>query len=529
MNYFIIGCAFIFCLPITLLEAKSRSSAPNKTFSPEERKIKSLYSTLDPHSIAQLLAFHELYPESEEGDKALKRAWELLCGSQIPQHTAPLMLPKPELQGIIALVNRHPFESPVKLNEEQLTLVENIGKRLANRSLKGAHIWTCEALKSLSSEEIDLSRALLLEQFEVSENNLSQFKESIRQYEASLDLMALQILARLSKTPSDEEKLKEMNRLIFHEMQFRFPPHSIYAKDVDLYTFLPSVIDNRRGVCLGVSILYLCLGQRLNLPLEIITPPGHIYVRYRTSDQILNIETTARGIHLPSELYLGINTRQLKQRSIKEVVGMAFFNQASVTWTKGDFQTTVALYEKARPYLEEDPLLKMLLGFNYLFVGKKKEGVALLKEVKGITFTESVSPESLPEDYLEGKINAEGIKAVFMPVDESRESIIAKQKEIQKILKRYPQYRGGLFHLAITWLQLGRSSEAMDVLTQYHRLDPNNATVEYYLALIAAQRLNYPMAWTHLKKTEALVLERNHYPRALADLREQFVRVCPEP
>lgn len=520
----------LLSLCLTLLAPlAAKSPPPAKTLSPEERKIKSLYSTLDPHSIAQLLAFHELYPESAEGERALQRAWQLLCGSTIPQHTASLMLPKPELQGIIALVNRHPLESVVKLTEEQLSLVENIGRRLANRSLKGAHIWTQEALKALPHEEIDLSRALLIEQFTIDGQNLPEFKEQVRQYEASLDLMALQILARLPDTPSDEQKLKEMNRLIFHEMQFRFPPHSIYAKDVDLYTFLPSVIDNRRGVCLGVSILYLCLGQRLDLPLEIITPPGHIYVRYRSHDQILNIETTARGIHIPSEMYLGINTRQLRQRSLREVIGMAFVNQASVMWTKGDFETTVALYEKARPYLQEDPLLKMLLGFNYLFVGRKREGAALLKEIEGMTFQESVSPETLPKDYLDGKINAEGIKAVFMPVDATRESILAKQKEIQKILKRYPQYRGGLFQLATTWLQLNRGSEAMEVLLRYHELDSDNATVEYYLTLLAAQRMNYPMAWTHLKKTEALVLERNHYPRALADLREQLTRVCPEP
>ena len=77
---------------------------------------------------------------------------------------------------------------------------------------------------------------------------------------------------------------------------FRFPPHSLYAKDIDVYTFLPSVLDSRRGVCLGVSILYLCLAQRLDLPLEAMTPPGHIYVRY---GEDLNIETTARGIDVP--------------------------------------------------------------------------------------------------------------------------------------------------------------------------------------------------------------------------------------
>lgn len=169
----------------------------------------------------------------------------------------------------------------------------------------------------------------------------------------------------------------------------------------------------------------------------------------------------------------------------------------------------------------------MLLGFNYLFTGQKQKGVSLLKSVKGITFEDSISPETLPDDYLNGRVDEEGIKAVFMPVDESRDSILAKQKEIEAILAKYPRYRAGLMHLATTWLQLSRSSEAMEILQKYHRLDPHNATVEYYLAAIATQRMDYKTAWHHLKNTEALVLSRNHYPQALSDLREHLTQVCP--
>ena len=487
--------------------------------------LKSLYNTLDPLSISQHLAFYELYPETPEGKAALKRAWELLGGGTIPSHLAHALLPHFELQGMIALVNRQPFDPPVKLTEDQLNLINKMASRLSNRSLKGAHIWSKEEVLALPIEEIDLARGLLIDQFEGSPN----LNDEVRQYEASLDLMALQILARLPTHVTDVEKIRAINQFVFHEMQFRFPPHSIYAKDIDLYTFLPSVIDSRQGVCLGVSILYLSLGQRLGLPLEIITPPGHIYVRYRKGDQIINIETTARGIHLPSDVYLGIDTRKLQQRTMKETIGLAFLNQASVSWTNRDHATTVALYEKALPYLKDDPLLKMFLGINYLSIGKTKQGVNLLKEVKGITLDEAVSAESIPEDYLNGKIDIEGINAVFMPVDETRESIIKKQKELEKITARYPSYRAGLFQLAITWLQLGRGSEALEILQRYHRLDPNNATVEYYLSIIAAGRLDYQLAWTHLQRTETLVHARNHQPKALLSLRDQLRRTCPEP
>jgi tetratricopeptide (TPR) repeat protein len=490
-----------------------------------ESSLKSLFNSLDPFSVSQHLAFYELYSETNEGKASLKRAWRLLSGGSISEEESATTLPVVDIQAIISLVTRQSFDATVSLNQEQLDLIAKISERLSNRKLKGHRVWTEEEVLQLPSEEVDLAHGLLIFQF----SEATDPKMEIRQYEASLDLMALQIAARLPANATHEDKIREINRFIFQEMQFRFPPHSLYANDIDLYTFLPTVLDSRQGVCLGVSILYLSLAQRLDLPLEIITPPGHIYVRYNNGRKIINIETTARGIDLPSEIYLGINTRRLQQRTMKEVIGMAFFNQASVFWSKQDYVKTVALYEKALPFLPDDPLLKMFMGINYLFIGRNNDGIKLLREIRHLTFDEAVSPETIPDDYLSGKIDAEGIKAVFLSVDETRESIVKKQKELEQILKRYPNYRAGKLHLATTWLQLGRTSEAKEILEGYHKLDPHHATVEYYLAVLCIERLDYNQSWNYLKQAESLAHARGHRPKALRSVRENLRRSCPEP
>jgi hypothetical protein len=519
----------LIALAPALLPAKKKIPFEDKRpYDPKhatELSLKTLYNTLDPLSIPQHLAFYELYPETEEGKNALQAAWELLNGGTLALDATDIPLPSLDLQGIISLITRQSFDPPVKLNDEQLSLLDTIASGLANRKLSGSKVWTKEEVLALPPEEIDVSRGLLIDQFSGTANA----RVEIRQYESSIDLMALQIRAHLPLNPTHEDKIREINRFIFQEMQFRFPPHALVAKEIDLYTFLPSVLDSRQGVCLGVSILYLALSQRLDLPLEVITPPGHIYVRYSTPQKTINIETTARGVNMPSEAYLGINTRKLQLRTIKEVIGMAFINQAAVTWANGDHPTTVALYEKALPYLPNDPLLKMFLGLNYLFVNKENLGLKLLREVQGIIFDDAISPETLPDDYLRGKVDTAGIQAVFMPVNETRASIIKKQKELEAILKKYPSYRMGILQLATTWLQLGRTGEAQEILERYHKLDPNHAIVEYYLAIISAQRLDYNLAWRHLNNAEKLTAARNHHPKALTSLREQLRRFCPEP
>ncbi len=484
----------------------------------------SIYRTLDPTSIAENLAFYELYPETEEGKKALETAWILLFGSKAPPLEV-VELPHIDVHDIISLITKEETPATTMMTEGQLCLFEKAAYRLKNRQLKGYSAWSKEEVLSLPSDEIDLGRALLLYQFQNDEDA----KKKIRSYEATLDLMALQILARIKEKASIEDMIAQINHFIFYDMRFRFPPHSIHIKDIDLYTYLPSVIDSRLGVCLGVSTLYLCLAQRIGLDLDIITPPGHIYICYDMDGKLINIETTARGINLPTDTYLGINTAKLKKRNMKEVVGMAFFNQAPIFSRKEDFQSAIELYQRALEYMPDDPLVKMLLGINYLFIGNKKAGETLMKEVRGLTFEGEVTPETIPEDYLSGRTDAKGIKMIFMPVDETRESIIKKQQELKIHLKKYPKFRAGILQLAITYLQLGRSQEGYDVLMKYHAIDPNNPMVEYYLSMICLQRLDYMQAWSFYQNAEAIVTQAHHHPKALKGLKATLQRSCPNP
>ncbi len=492
---------------------------------PSDKELDTIYHSLEPTSISKQFAFYHLYPETRQGQKALLTAWKLLS-SAYPNGKpieGNLQLPDLDFDPLIRLVNQQPHAPKSKLHPEQLALIQDLAKPLPNRKYKGHHIWSREELRKLPSQEIDLARALLLEQYE----SPKEHKLEIDTYEATLDLMALQVLARLPKNATDEQKIREISNLIFYEKGYRFPPHSLHVKDIDLYTFLPSVLDNHEGVCLGVSILYLCLAQRLDLPLEIITPPGHIYVRYQKDDKLINIETTARGIHVENEAYLGINTRSLNVRTMREVVGMAAFNQASVFWQRDEYEEAIKRYRQAGVYMNDDPLVKMFLAINLLMTGEKTEAAALLKSISGKPFPWAVSKETMPEDYLKGRVDIEGLKAIYSRVDESRSSILAKRKDLHKALKRCPRFRDGWFHLAITYLQLGRGKEGLECLQAYHALDSQNPTVEYYIASLSLERMDLRSAAKHYEICRKITKAINHDPQALKSLRRTLRRVYP--
>jgi tetratricopeptide (TPR) repeat protein len=468
-------------------------------------QVHTLYNTIDPKSVAEALAFYELYPEADQGKKALARAATLL---QAPEEC---------IIALISQINRF-HDSGKEPKEEEILLIENMASHLPNRMLKGYHVKSEEEIIALPTEEIDLGKALILSQMDGKESAEIQ----ARAYSALLDLMALQILARLSKDASNLEKIQEMNRFIFDQMHFKFPPHSVYTENIDLYTFLPSVMDNHLGVCLGVTALYLAIAQRINLPLEIITPPGHIFVRCKMGENMVNVETTARGIHMPDETYLSVQNAILEQRTLKEVVGMTHVNQASTYLYKGEYPKAVRAYEKAQPYMPEDPLVKELLGYSYLFTEKREKGESLLKElVKGT--------HAIAEDYLAGKVGLEGIEAAFMQVDENHESIIVKQKRLKHVLEKYPEFRDGLLQLAITWIQLNHAKEAIDALTRCHTLDSSDAVTAYYLAVLHGQRQDFNNSWRYLREGEKICAEKDFFPKALKELRRELIKLCPEP
>jgi regulator of sirC expression with transglutaminase-like and TPR domain len=494
------------------------------------RKINALYKSLDPFNISKMLAFYELYPNTQEGQEALKKAFYLLGSANIGNLN---LLTSKQLQSsfssIISLVNKTTFETSTPLSFEELELINNMALNLPNRKLKGHFIFSEEEMLNIDQEDIDLSRGLLLSQLEDS----SSKQDMIKQYEATLDLMALQILATLKskgglQAPS-EDKISAMNQFIFNELHFRFPPHSSYAPDIDQYTFLPSVLDSRRGVCLGVSILYLCLAQRMNLDLEVITPPGHIYVRYKKPNgDIINIETTARGANTPTEGYLGINTKTLQQRTLKETIGLAHQNQASVYCQQENFEKAVIAYKKAYKYLKNDVLIKELLAYHLIFTGQQEEGKKLLYEIKDQKALGSISIDPMAKDYLEGKVDEEGIKAAFMHVDDTMQSIINKKERLEKTLKKYPDFKSGIAQLATANLQLAKTGAALKLLEHYHELDQSDPNIEYFLAILYFERFNWGKAWQCYDIAEALTLAQDHHPKALKEVKEALEKTAPK-
>jgi regulator of sirC expression with transglutaminase-like and TPR domain len=486
--------------------------------SPDPLYLESLYSRQDPLSLTKQLYFYAQYPDTHEGQRAKKKILELLDISSLDP-LMPVELNSILFEELLKAVFKTTTK-PILLDSPSINFINNLSLNHKNRTLKGSSHLTRGDLENGDTCDIDVGRGMLVLAFGEEPDG----KEKILSYEAVLDFMALCVKARLSKEASNEEKVHAMNHFIFYELGYRFPAHSEHEEKIDTYTLLPSVLDNRQGVCLGVSLLYYALAQRLGLNLDIYTPPGHIFLSLHED---LNIETTARGIHMPIEAYLSLHVKSLNKRTQKELLGMALFNQSSVFLKKQDFKKAADLYEKALAFIPDDPQILELLGSCYLMDKQLAKTHRVFTKLQKIKEKNLLTSNYIVEDFFKGYITPEGLQAIFKDVDSDMQSLINKSYELEAIHKKSPKFRSALYQLGITYLQLHQYEKAFLALEKLYTQADDDPALVYYLTQLSLIRFDRPKTLLYKEKLKFLIKKHDYNPQAVQRLLEEIEHLWP--
>jgi regulator of sirC expression with transglutaminase-like and TPR domain len=460
-----------------------------------------LYNTLEETSLQKHIAFYLLYKETPEGEKALRHIQKLLHIDDI-EKLIPLLEVENHFAAFLNTISSSPHTTAQHYDEGTLVLIESLSQK-----------------KGVTTSQ-RLMKAIL---DDTPENALR-----CREYEASLDIMTLHIRAKLPQHPKPYEYITALNEFIYSDMGFHFPPTTLYSASIDAYSFLPSVLDRRQGVCLGLSAMYVCLAERLGLTLEAVTLPGHIFIRYRDDDTTINIETTARGIHIPTERYLSLTTKKVRQHHPHELTSLTLFNMGTTSFQQKKYAEAVAYYRKALKHLPADTLTLQYLAYALIGVGEEKEALKILSSIKDSISPYGITTMTSPEDFLEGKASFECITTAHMQVDETQESLQNKKKALEDILEKHPRFREGIFQLAVTFLQLQQPREGYEALKRYHAIDETNPTVEYYLAALSSERYAYKEAWSYLENVERILKKHEHSSELLKRLHYELSLASPK-
>ena len=156
-------------------------------------------------------------------------------------------------------------------------------------------------------EDIDLLYAALLIA------RLDNDEVDVPAYRAEVERMARKIRASLPAKADETAKREALNKYLFTERGFHGSRGDYYDR---ANSHMSEVLDDREGLPITLSVLYIELGRRLGLKIEGVGMPGHFVVRH----------VPAKGEPILIDVYEGGKpmTRDEAAKKVEETTGEPF-------------------------------------------------------------------------------------------------------------------------------------------------------------------------------------------------------------
>lgn len=145
----------------------------------------------------------------------------------------------------------------------------------------------------------------------------------------TFDKIANEIKSRIDGIDEPKKIVGVINDYLFDEYQIQ-SCGSLVIENI----LVDKVLENKKGHCLGLSILYLALAERLQLPVFAKIVPSHVYLCYDNGFTKFNIETTIKGFSPPDSYYsyhfpYPEEHQTIKKLSKREVLGLFLNNMGA--------------------------------------------------------------------------------------------------------------------------------------------------------------------------------------------------------
>ncbi len=173
---------------------------------------------------------------------------------------------------------------------------------------------------------------------------------NFKSYSEILDLMAVDLRKRLYTKEGMLDVIESVNKFFFFEKGFRVNSENYYEPD---NYYINRVIDRKIGIPITLSLVYILVGRRINLPVYGIGISGHFIVKYESNGFETYIDPFNGGRlmsrseceRLLSQLGHVPKDKNFRQATAKEVVKMMFGNLVLAYRNNGYFEKADKLIE----------------------------------------------------------------------------------------------------------------------------------------------------------------------------------------
>ncbi len=190
----------------------------------------------------------------------------------------------------------------------------------------------------------------------------------MKKYQSELDEMSTKLNLSIDKMklnpliPQDDplQIIKIINHFLFYQQGFKGNTENFYEPE---NTFFNDVMDRKKGIPISLSILYLLICKRLNLPTYGVNLPAHFIIKYVDERDEFYIDPYNNGIVISKSEAIKFLSRIgltkedfdsisfLKIADDKDIIKRSLNNLVNIYTRSGDTQKTEQL-KKIMSYFE---------------------------------------------------------------------------------------------------------------------------------------------------------------------------------
>ena len=190
----------------------------------------------------------------------------------------------------------------------------------------------------------------------------------MKKYQSELDEMSTKLNVSIDKMklnpliPQDDplQIIKIINHFLFYQQGFKGNTENFYEPE---NTFFNDVMDRKKGIPISLSILYLLICKRLNLPTYGVNLPAHFIIKYVDERDEFYIDPYNNGIVISKSEAIKFLSRIgltkedfdsisfLKIADDKDIIKRSLNNLVNIYTRSGDTQKTEQL-KKIMSYFE---------------------------------------------------------------------------------------------------------------------------------------------------------------------------------
>ena len=196
-----------------------------------------------------------------------------------------------------------------------------------------------------------------------------------------IDGIVIQILGMLNSNPSSNERMLALKKYLYEKGPWN--GYEVFRYDFDdprgtkiSNKLLPNYLASKKGNCVSMPLLFIVLGQRLNLDVTASTAPEHVFVKYTDADTgvTYNLEATsgaspARDVWLRQQFSVtdeaiasGIYLQKLTRRETVAVMATTLSENFSA---RHEPEKMIAIADALLPYYPKNVSLILAKGSAY--------------------------------------------------------------------------------------------------------------------------------------------------------------------